>query len=89
MFDYAFSNFSTEEILPKNYQVKGNETLPVVKGKENQVKISTKEALKLVIKNGEKENYKPVLVLDKKLLNKDGKLTAPIKKGDTSWVYNA
>ena len=82
MFDYAFSNFSTEEILPKNYQVKGNETLPVVKGKENQVKISTKEALELVIKNGEKENYKPVLVLDKKLLNKDGKLTAPIKKGD-------
>ena len=73
--DYAFSNFSTEEILPKNYQVKGNETLPVVKGKEDQVKISTKEAMELVIKNGEKENYKPVLVLDEKLLNKDGELT--------------
>jgi D-alanyl-D-alanine carboxypeptidase (penicillin-binding protein 5/6) len=82
MLDYAFSNFSTEEILPKNYQVKGNKTLPVVKGKENQVKISTKEAMELVIKNGEKENYKPVLVLDEKLLNKDRKLTAPIKKGD-------
>ena len=82
MFDYAFSNFSKEEILPKNYQVKGSKSLPVVKGKEKQVKISTKEALELVIKNGEKENYKPVLVLDKKLLNKDGELTAPIKKGD-------
>jgi serine-type D-Ala-D-Ala carboxypeptidase (penicillin-binding protein 5/6) len=82
MLDYAFSNFSSEEILPKNYQVKGNKTLPVVKGKEGQVKISTKEALELVIKKGEKENYKPVLVLDKKLLNEDGELTAPIKKGD-------
>ena len=82
MLDYAFNNFSSEEILPKNYQVKGNKTLPVVKGKEGQVKISTKEALELVIKKGEKENYKPMLVLDKKLLNKDGELTAPIKKGD-------
>lgn len=82
MFDYAFANLGKEEILPKNYQFKGNKTLPITKGKEDEVKISTKEAISMVIKNGEKNNYKPVLVLDKKKLNKKGELTAPIKKGE-------
>ncbi|MDE3840496.1 D-alanyl-D-alanine carboxypeptidase [Bacillus methanolicus] len=82
MFDYAFTNFKEEEIVPKNYQVKGKKTLPVVKGKEDQVKIQTKDAIKMVVKNGEKANYKPVLVIDKKKLNENGELTAPIKKGE-------
>jgi serine-type D-Ala-D-Ala carboxypeptidase (penicillin-binding protein 5/6) len=82
MFDYAFSNFSSEEIIPKHYQVKNNKTLPVVKGKEDQVKIYTKDSIELVIKNGEKDNYKSKLVIDEKLLNDEGELTAPIKKGD-------
>ena len=82
MFDYAFSNFSKEEIVPANYQVKGKETLPVAKGKEDKVAIETTEPISIVVKNGEKENYKPVLVIDKKKLNEDGQLTAPIKKGD-------
>ena len=82
MFNYAFTNFSSEEIVKKHYQVKKNETLPVVKGKEDQVKIYTNEALNLIVKNGEKQNYKTKFVVDKKLLNEDGELTAPIKKGD-------
>lgn len=82
MLDYAFSNFSKEEILPKHYQVKTNKTLPVHKGKEDQVKIYTEEAIEFVSKKAEKENYKPVLVLNKKLLNEEGQLIAPVKKGD-------
>lgn len=82
MFDYAFSNFSKEELFPENYQVKGKKTLPVIKGKEDKVKIQTKEPITMVVKNGEKENYKPELVLDKKKLNDKGELTAPIKKGE-------
>jgi serine-type D-Ala-D-Ala carboxypeptidase (penicillin-binding protein 5/6) len=82
MLDFAFSNFSKEEIIPKNYQVKNQKTLPVTKGKEDKVKIYTKDALNMVVLNGEKENYQPVLVLDKKKVNKNGELTAPIKKGD-------
>lgn len=82
MLDYAFSNFSKEEVLKKHYQLKNAKTLPVNKGKEDEVKVYTKEAIELYSKKGEKDNYKPVLVLDKKLLNKDGELTAPIKKGD-------
>ena len=82
MLDYGFSNFRSEEILPKGYVVKEQKTLPVIKGKEDKVKIQTKEAIELIIKNGEKENYKPVATIDKKLLNKKGELTAPVKKGD-------
>ena len=82
MLDYAFTNFSQEKMIPKHYQVKGQKTVPVTKGKEDQVKIYTKSAINMMIPNGSKQNYKPVLVLDKKKLTKDGKLTAPIKKGE-------
>lgn len=82
MFNYAFSNFSKEELIPAGYQVKGKKTLPVIKGKKDQVKIETKGPIKMVVKNGEKENYKPKLVLDKDKLNDKGELTAPIKKGE-------
>ena len=34
------------------------------------------------VKNGEKDQYEPVLVLDKKKLNENGELTAPVKKGE-------
>lgn len=82
ILDYAFNNFAEEEVLPKQYQIKGTKSLPVVKGKENQVKIYTKDPINLVMKSGERENFKPVLVLDKKKLTKNGELTAPIKKGE-------
>lgn len=82
MLDFAFGNFTKEEIFPKNYQVKKQKTVPVTKGKEDNVKIHTKEAINMVVLNGQKENYQPILVLDKKKVNKNGELTAPIKKGD-------
>ena len=82
MLDFGFSNFGKEEIVPANYQVKDHETLPVIKGKEDQVKIETSAPITMSVQNGEKENYQPVLVLDEEKLNEDGELTAPIKKGD-------
>ncbi|MBO0962748.1 D-alanyl-D-alanine carboxypeptidase [Neobacillus sp. MM2021_6] len=82
MMDYAFSNYSKEEIVPKHYQVKGHKSVPVIKGKEDQVKIYTKSAIDMVVLNGEKKNYKSVLVLDKNKINKKGEVTAPIKKGE-------
>lgn len=82
ILDYAFNNFKKEEILPKHYQAKGKKTLPVTKGKEKQVKIYTKDAVNMVVKNGEKDNFKTSLALDKKKVNKQGELTAPIKKGE-------
>ncbi|WP_147536224.1 D-alanyl-D-alanine carboxypeptidase family protein [Bacillus marasmi] len=82
ILDYAFNNFGEEKVLPKHYQVKGQKTLPVIKGKGDSVKIHTKNAINIVMKNGDKDNYKAVLVLDKKKLTKNGELTAPVKKGD-------
>jgi D-alanyl-D-alanine carboxypeptidase (penicillin-binding protein 5/6) len=82
MMDYAFSNYTKEKLIPQHYQVKGQKTLPVIKGKDNKVEIYTKTPINMVILNGEKQNYKPVLVLDKTKLNKNGELTAPIKKGE-------
>lgn len=82
VLNYAFSNFGKEQLFPADYQVKGQETVPVIKGKEDQVAIQTKNELVLTIKNGQKDQYEPKLVLNKELLNKDGELTAPIKQGD-------
>ena len=82
LLDYAFNQFEKEKILPKHYQVKGKETLPVIKGKESSVNIETKDALNLLVENGNKDNYKVNLTIDKNKLNKDGELTAPIKKGE-------
>ncbi|MGG0412418.1 D-alanyl-D-alanine carboxypeptidase family protein [Peribacillus simplex] len=82
LMNYAYANFKKEKILPANYQVKGKETLSVVKGKEKDVKIQSEKAIELLVENGEKDNYKTDLVIDKNKLNDDGKLTAPIKKGE-------
>ena len=82
MLDYAFNTFSNQELVPNHYQIKGYKSLPVIKGKASTVKIYSNSALNMDIANGDKQNYKPKLVLDKKLLDKDGNLTAPIKKGE-------
>ncbi|MCC5804647.1 serine hydrolase [Rossellomorea vietnamensis] len=82
MLDYAFTNFTMEEVLPADYKVKGHKTLPVQKGKEKEVQIKTDSPLSMVVKNGEEDQYKPKFVLDKKKLNDDGELTAPVKEGE-------
>jgi serine-type D-Ala-D-Ala carboxypeptidase (penicillin-binding protein 5/6) len=82
MMDYAFSNFTKEEIVPKNDQIKGHKFIKVIKGKESQVEIYTKTPINMVVLNGDKKNYQPVLVLDKSKLTKNGELEAPIKKGE-------
>ncbi|MGE6721143.1 D-alanyl-D-alanine carboxypeptidase family protein [Peribacillus frigoritolerans] len=82
LMNYAYATFKKEKVLPANYQVKGKETLSVVKGKEKDVKIQSEKAIELLVENGGKDNYKTDLVIDKNKLNEDGKLTAPIKKGE-------
>lgn len=82
LMNHAYNTFKKEQVLPSSYQVKGNETLSVLKGKEDSVKIQSKKAIEMLVKNGEKDNYSTKVVIDKSKLNKDGKLTAPIKKGE-------
>ncbi|PLT31960.1 D-alanyl-D-alanine carboxypeptidase family protein [Bacillus sp. V5-8f] len=82
LMDYAFATFDTEKVLSAGYQPRDKKSLPVVKGKEDAVEIETKDAIELVTEQDEKGNYQPQVVLDKKKLNKDGELTAPIEKGE-------
>lgn len=82
MMDYAFSNYTDQQILPNHYQIKGNETIPVINGKSSQVAVYTNSALSMVAQSGEKQDFKPVLVLDKTKVNSKGELTAPVKKGE-------
>ncbi|WP_413789626.1 D-alanyl-D-alanine carboxypeptidase family protein [Metabacillus rhizosphaerae] len=80
MLNYAFNNFSVKEVFPANYQIKNQSSIPVVKGKEDNVSIQTKDALTLVVKNGEEKAYKPAFKIDESQLTKKGELTAPVKK---------
>ncbi|MGI2329750.1 D-alanyl-D-alanine carboxypeptidase family protein [Planococcus sp. YIM B11945] len=79
LFDFGFSQFTTEEIVPAGYQFKGNETLPITKGKEDEVNIEVQEPISMMIRTNDKDSYKPELVIDESLL-KDGKLEAAVKK---------
>lgn len=80
MLDYAFNNFSVKEVFPANYQIEKQSTIPVVKGKEDTVSIHTKDAVTLVVKNGEEDAFKPTFEIDQDQLTKTGELTAPVEK---------
>ena len=56
--------------------------MPVIKGKEKLVNIQSQDSLKIVMKNGEEKSYKPLFNVDKKKVNKEGQLTAPLKKNE-------
>ncbi|NNV08025.1 D-alanyl-D-alanine carboxypeptidase family protein [Geobacillus sp. C56-T2] len=83
LFNYGFNQYSLQTLYPKGYQLKGKETLPVVKGKEKKVRVATAKKLSLLVRHGEEKQYKPVYVLDKKKMTNEGELTAPLKKGET------
>lgn len=82
ILEQTFNHYSVEEVVPEGYQVKGSETIPVVKGKEKQVKIQTKDPIKLAVKEDEIKNFESELTIDKDKLNEDGELVAPVKKGE-------
>ncbi|MFZ3577657.1 serine hydrolase [Virgibacillus sp. DJP39] len=82
LLDYGFSNFETKKLFEKGYQIKDKKKLAVAKGKEETVQIATDKAIKLPVQNGQEEKYTIKYELDKDKLNKNGELTAPIKKGE-------
>ncbi|MCD7036736.1 D-alanyl-D-alanine carboxypeptidase [Metabacillus sp. GX 13764] len=81
LLDYAFNNFTVEQLFPKNYQSKKQPTVPVVDGKGKEVAIQTNAPVEMAMHKGEKENYEPKLIIDKSKLNDKGELSAPVKKG--------
>ncbi|GGE48092.1 D-alanyl-D-alanine carboxypeptidase DacA [Pullulanibacillus camelliae] len=82
LYDYGFQQVADKQIVKSGQTFKGHTTLPVTKGKEDHVKIAVKDGITLPVAEGNEKNYKAVLHLNKSLLNKDGKLEAPVKKGE-------
>lgn len=64
LFDYGFSQFTKQEILPANYTFDEKKSLVVTKGKEETVKIAVKEPISVMIKTSEKDSYVPTLALE-------------------------
>lgn len=82
LFDYGFQNFEDKELFAKGYQLKDQKTLPVTKGKEDKVEIAINKQVKQPVEKGDKEGYSLEYHIDKRKLNENGELTAPIKKGE-------
>lgn len=82
LMDYGFDNFKKEEIFPSGYQLPDESTLPVAKGKEKTVGIAIEQGISMLIKDGDQEKYSIKYHLEEDKFNKNGELTAPIKKGE-------
>lgn len=80
LFDYGFTQFSKQEIIPANYVFKKQKTVKVTKGKEDKVAIAVKEPISFMVKSSEKDLYKPKLVLDKESLEAGVKKDAVVGK---------
>ncbi|WP_305792075.1 serine hydrolase [Sporosarcina sp. Te-1] len=80
LFDYGFSQFSEQEIVPAGYKFEKQKTVDINKGKEKTVAIEVKEPIKMMVKTNEKDQYVPELVLDEKVV-KNGQIDAPVKAG--------
>ncbi|UOR14005.1 D-alanyl-D-alanine carboxypeptidase [Halobacillus amylolyticus] len=92
LLDYGFKQFELKELFPAGYQIEGESEVPVAKGKEGTVGIEAAEAITTPVKNGEEDMYEVKYNISEKHLDKDGNLTAPIKKGEkigtVELVYN-
>lgn len=81
LMNYGFENFKKVTLLKNGYVPKGKKQLPVTKGKTDSVAIQTNQPIQELIQNGTQKQYKPKLTLNQSLFTKNGKLTAPVKKG--------
>lgn len=89
LYDYIFDNFELVPIFSKGSIIKGK-TLEVVKGKESQVPLAYGQTVQLHVTKGTSHvnDLETKVVVNRSLPNEDGKLLAPIKKGQkVGFVY--
>ncbi|MDG5790126.1 D-alanyl-D-alanine carboxypeptidase [Evansella sp. AB-P1] len=79
LMEFGFNNFHREEIFPAEMVLEGYETIPVVNGTEDEVSISTTDAVSALIYRGEEESYTYSIQFDEDLLDDEGRLEAPIE----------
>ncbi|WP_026568935.1 MULTISPECIES: serine hydrolase [Sediminibacillus] len=82
LLDYGFSKFENKEVFAEGYQKEDQKSLPVTKGKQDEVGIASSAAIQAPVKNGEEESYDVTLNVDEDKLNEDGELVAPLEKGE-------
>jgi serine-type D-Ala-D-Ala carboxypeptidase (penicillin-binding protein 5/6) len=82
LFDYGFNHFTTVNFTLDDLDKKDNHSFPIAKGKEEQVKMQTKESIQLLLEKEAKDSIHVKIKMDKNKLNEDGELQAPIKKGE-------
>ncbi|RCW64584.1 D-alanyl-D-alanine carboxypeptidase family protein [Saliterribacillus persicus] len=82
LMEYGFDQFNQQELYPNEYQIEGQEALPVAKGKEEEVEIKSNAAISAMIRNGEEEMYDVSYEINEEKLNEDGELVAPIEEGE-------
>src|SRR5690606_24274402 len=72
LLDYGINSFEKVEIFPEGYQLKGQEELKVLKGKEKEVEIETNKPISILIRKGEDQSlYEASYVLDKSIVTKN------------------
>ncbi|WP_027964593.1 serine hydrolase [Halalkalibacillus halophilus] len=81
LMDYGFDNFEKATLYEAGYQHEGEETLPVAKGKQEEVSIATTEPIERFIYSGDEENFSVSYEMDEELLNEDGKIEAAVEEG--------
>lgn len=88
LLDYGFNQFSKKELFPADYQIEGESTFPVTKGKEDAVEVASNEPISVMIQNGTEDQYSVEYSLDESKFNDEGELTAPIEKGEKLGTMN-
>lgn len=74
LIEYGFNNFEKQKL-----KIDKNNTISVVKGKEDQVTVAPEKEITVIAKKGSKAPYKIETEADKSIAE-DGHLVAPIKK---------
>ncbi|PDY46264.1 serine hydrolase [Bacillus pseudomycoides] len=74
LIDYGFNNFEKQKL-----KIDKNNTISVVKGKEDTVTVKPEKEITVITKKGSKPPYTISTEADKSL-SQDGKVVAPIKK---------
>ncbi|SEO40097.1 D-alanyl-D-alanine carboxypeptidase (penicillin-binding protein 5/6) [Amphibacillus marinus] len=83
LFDYGFNEFSKIDLYEAGYQLDGESTLPVNKGKEDQVDVELAAGLSAMVRHDEEEAYTVEYVYDEDKFNDAGELVAPLDQGET------
>lgn len=81
LLDYGFDEFEEKELFEAGYTF-DDQDVPVTKGKEKSVAVQLKDNVEAPIKKGDEDKYSLDYDIDKDVVDEEGNLKAPVKKGE-------